>query len=93
MAKGTVVMMLLFVSVVYEKTAVPFETTVGRPLVPLPSIPMAESLMDEGGGYYSIPASCLVNPWWVTGFSRISFSPYYFGLFLRLWADRDGRRL
>jgi hypothetical protein len=32
MAKGTVVMMLLFVSVVYEKTAVPFETTVGRPL-------------------------------------------------------------
>ena len=49
MAKGTVVMMLLFVSVVYEKTAVPFETTVGRPLVPLPSIPMAESLMDEGG--------------------------------------------
>ena len=50
MAKGTVVMMLLFVSVAYEKTVNPFELTAGiRPLVPLPSIPMAESLMDEGG--------------------------------------------
>ena len=43
-------MMLLFVSVAYEKTVNPFELTAGiRPLVPLPSIPMAESLMDEGG--------------------------------------------
>ena len=30
MAKGTVVMMLLFVSVVYEKAANPFELTAGQ---------------------------------------------------------------